>query len=58
MKDFWVSGIGTVTFTVSVQAETLEEAKNKVRKTPLVDLDYDSEEIEVVDGDEIRKEKP
>lgn len=55
MTKFWVSGIGTVTFTETVEAETLEEAKQKMKNVPLVDLSFDTEEIEITDGAEVKQ---
>jgi hypothetical protein len=55
MPRFWVSGTGTVTFTMHVDAETVEDAKKQVKEKPLVDLPWDSEEIEINDADLVGK---
>ena len=55
MKKFWVSGTGTVTFTEHVEADSVEEAKKIVRAKRLVDVQWDSEELEINDADEIGK---
>lgn len=53
MKKFWVSGTLTVTFTESVEAESEEEARKKVEQMNGVDLQWESEEMEITDAGEV-----
>lgn len=46
-KEYWVSGILTVTFQESVRAVTPEAAEAKVREMKGVDLQWESEDIEI-----------
>lgn len=54
-KKFWVSGILTVTFGETVEAETEEEAKAKVMAMNGVDLQWESEETDITDIGEIEE---
>ena len=56
-KTWWISGIGTVTFTEHVEADTYEEACEKLRQKPVVELQWDSEEIEITGGGPVPKEE-